>query len=461
MKKEKPAKGFIFNRASSKPASIPSLSHSRQPSGNSSNLPDIAQLSLNNSLDSNKSSTQVCVIDETTPRQCTYIGSFEVKCQTPKERGEYITEQLKIIADPNNQSEEQQIHEYPVVLMLSLSGIQVCDPTDIKKVLQNFALRRISFSTAEPELGVFAISAREPNSPPTSQYAHIFKSDSAQEINQIIGVAFKQAYTLDREKNVQTPAEEQPSSQSLEQKIMSEMMLKNKTPQPIQRNHSIATKRSSLPPGSSLKDCSSEFVLQRSNSKVHKRTNSAHFNSHSRSGSGNLVTYTYSTAGSSHGGNNAFKLGYETSGYDSPSLSSGGSLKSSSLEKNKSLDKFQSSINNPVPFHQWHQPDLHPDTARDLLVNLPLGSFYVVGSHSPLNLMIRGEKNIWQTGIVITNKGFHLLLTSKQRKNDQVPVFGTLPALIYHYINMDKEKTPLPQHLRKDYSRINNLTKAN
>ena len=282
-----------------------------------------------------------------------------------------------------------------------------------------------------------------------------FKSDQSQEINQIIGVAFKQAYTLDREKNVQTPAEQPPAKQSLEQKIMSEMMIQQKTPNQIIPNlhrRTSINKRSSLPPGSSLKDCSSEFVLQRSNSKIHKRSSSNQFSNHSRQGSGNLVTYTYSTAGSSH--NNNFKLGYETSGYDSPSLSSGGSLKSASLEKEKSLDKFKSTINNPVPHHQWYQPDLHPDTARDLLVGLPLGSFYVVGSHSPLNLMIRGERNIWQTGIVITNKGYHLLLTSKQRKNDQVPVFGTLPALIFHYVNMDKDKTPLPQHLRKDYSEV-------
>merc|ERR1712110_415502 len=126
-----------------------------------------------------------------------------------------------------------------------------------------------------------------------------------------------------------------------------------------------------------------------------------------------------------------------------------GSNSSQNSKGVKSLDKKQppSSV---LPQSQWHQPDLHPDTARDLLIKMPMGCYFVVGSHSPLNLMIRGEKQIWQIGIVVTNKGYHLLLTNKQRRDLQhgtVPVFGTLPALVYHYTNLEPEHSPLPTPL--------------
>ena len=82
------------------------------------------------------------------------------------------------------------------------------------------------------------------------------------------------------------------------------------------------------------------------------------------------------------------------------------STKSAENDSNKNNPDFS----RIAPQKAWHQPDLHPDTARDLLINMPLGSFFIVGSRSPLNLMIRGERNIWQFGVVITNKGYHLLL---------------------------------------------------
>merc|ERR1712048_374437 len=177
-----------------------------------------------------------------------------------------------------------------------------------------------------------------------------------------------------------------------------------------------------------------------------KSNNSPHQLGHSRQNSGG-ITYSYSTSGSS-------KQKYETSGYESHSLSSNSSQGQKSSSAQNSLEKSaRNSLKRKsmcLPQSQWHQPDLHPDTARDLLIKMPMGCYFVVGSHSPLNLMIRGEKQIWQIGIVVTNKGYHLLLTNKQRRDLEygtVPVFGTLPALVFHYTNLEPAESPLPVQL--------------
>ena len=405
-----------------------------------------------------------------------------------------------------------------------------CDPQNLKTVLQMFSLRRISFSTAIPSLNVFAISAREPGQSHSDQYAHVFRTDQAEEINQIVGQAFKQAYTLEKHtketpttgaetkisdqnpenskklknlekieksnNNLLEPKNTKIQSQSesaipesaisesahpestipesdekpnyntgeqFEAKIMSQLFA-NKKPSQTQQASKNSFKRQSLPVGASLRDASNEFMMGARNAN----NNSPAQNSHSRQNSGG-ITYAYSTSGSS-------KQKYETSGYESHSLSSNSSQGQKSLEKgnllavsgqNSSLGK-NSSKNaqkpNPsslerkssvkiLPQSQWHQPDLHPDTARDLLIKMPMGCYFVVGSHSPLNLMIRGEKQIWQIGIVVTNKGYHLLLTNKQRRDLQhgtVPVFGTLPALVFHYTNLEPGESPLPTQLMRN-----------
>ena len=341
-----------------------------------------------------------------------------------------------------------------------------------------FSLRRISFSTAIPSLNVFAISAREPGQSHSDQYAHVFRTDQAEEINQIVGQAFKQAYTLEKHNKEETTklneeqltqkteqpkvqsqsascviAEEKPNyntGEQFEAKIMSQLFSGNKNLGQTEKVTSKNSfKRSSLPVGASLRDASNEFMMGARNIANYSPT--VNMNPHSRQNSGG-ITYAYSTSGSS-------KQKYETSGYESHSLSSNSSQGQKSLEKNNSqrqnsMGRSSSIKKQPkmLPQSQWHQPDLHPDTARDLLIKMPMGCYFVVGSHSPLNLMIRGEKQIWQIGIVITNKGYHLLLTNKQRRDLQhgtVPVFGTLPALIFHYTNLEPENSPLPTQLMR------------
>ena len=561
------------------------------------------------------------IIDETIPRQCDYLGSFEVRnFPTPEERGNYITQQLYVICKKQHEKQQsgssltgsfgkdtgctknedyeeveslkndggddhgseakhhqkqasiedpptpgtssnegetspnftksddfhsQKQKSWPVCLMLTIAGIKVCDPKDLKQVLQMFALRRISFSTAIPALNVFAISAREPGSPTSMQYAHVFRTDQAEEINQIVGLAFKQAYTLEKPNGGQTLQQESPMNkipfalqqqkqqqlqqqqmqqnklnqiqqqqyippqlptnppihkkQSFEQRIFSQLLtntelktnkLQHSSSQKIKdkdeskkssglgnlgllRRSKSFKKGISLVSGSKGKDASREFSLGNnvetgirhvynqqavhttqpcvqsnpqhqphqsqqllgtiSGHSLHSQ-HSSHI-SHQRSLSGlsntssnNGITYAYNN------GLSANKIpNIDVSGYESNSLSSGSFIQNqnnNNLQTNlqnqqnttNSLGKDStksaendSNKNNPdfsriAPQKAWHQPDLHPDTARDLLINMPLGSFFIVGSRSPLNLMIRGERNIWQFGVVITNKGYHLLL---------------------------------------------------
>ena len=96
--------------------------------------------------------TEICVVDEGTPRHCEYLGSFEVKqFRTPEERGSYITQQLYAICNnleqqqPNNNSNPKNTENnknpetqnnnnvnlngkqsWPVCLVLTIAGIKVC-----------------------------------------------------------------------------------------------------------------------------------------------------------------------------------------------------------------------------------------------------------------------------------------------------------------------------------------------
>ncbi|KAM7535619.1 hypothetical protein Aperf_G00000102317 [Anoplocephala perfoliata] len=63
------------------------------------------------------------------------------------------------------------------------------------------ALRRISYATCDPLTSKFAFLAREANCETPCQYCHIFATDTqfqAEELNAIIGDAFKLAYAKQR-----------------------------------------------------------------------------------------------------------------------------------------------------------------------------------------------------------------------------------------------------------------------
>ena len=83
-----------------------------------------------------------------------------------------------------------------VLLAVSLEGINVCVPEG-KEIYMSHALRRISYATCDPTRGQFSFLAREPRGHPNLQYCHTFftgSADKAEELNTIVGNAFRMAY---------------------------------------------------------------------------------------------------------------------------------------------------------------------------------------------------------------------------------------------------------------------------
>ncbi|XP_077998043.1 uncharacterized protein LOC144451139 isoform X2 [Glandiceps talaboti] len=126
---------------------------------------------------------------ESAKRFCMYIGSFSVAHSTPSTRAEFVRLQLQHLREPRITK--------PALLVINLSGIKVCNPEDEHDVLMAHALKRISYSTCDPLYRQFAFLARTPNGPIGVQYCHVFltrKEQEAEEINMILGKAFKVAY---------------------------------------------------------------------------------------------------------------------------------------------------------------------------------------------------------------------------------------------------------------------------
>ncbi|VDL94155.1 unnamed protein product [Schistocephalus solidus] len=88
----------------------------------------------------------------------------------------------------------------PILLVISLQGIKVCDETGAT-VHMAHALRRISYATCDPDYCQFAFLAREPKAQPNIQYCHAFVTKTPEEVenlNHIVGEAFRLAYTQQR-----------------------------------------------------------------------------------------------------------------------------------------------------------------------------------------------------------------------------------------------------------------------
>ncbi|XP_070560465.1 SH2 domain-containing protein 5-like isoform X2 [Ptychodera flava] len=135
------------------------------------------------------------LISESAKRFCMYIGSFSVAHSTPSTRAEFIRLQLQNLREPRITK--------PVLLDINLTGIKVCNPEEENDVYMAHALKRISYSTCDPFYRQFAFLARNPNGPIGVQYCHVFltrKESEAEEINAILGKAFKVAYASLRSK---------------------------------------------------------------------------------------------------------------------------------------------------------------------------------------------------------------------------------------------------------------------
>ncbi|XP_050450917.1 uncharacterized protein LOC126851232 isoform X2 [Cataglyphis hispanica] len=116
------------------------------------------------------------------------MGSFPVAIPDIASRADFVRSQLEILRYSDRFT--------PILLIVSLAGIKVCSP-DGKCVQMAHALRRISYATCEPQHAQFSFLAREPRAHFSLQYCHSFITESAEqaeELNTIVGNAFRMAY---------------------------------------------------------------------------------------------------------------------------------------------------------------------------------------------------------------------------------------------------------------------------
>lgn len=127
-------------------------------------------------------------------KTCKYVGSFPVAGSDQPTRADYVRAQLEQIRENKKRK--------PVLLVISLAGIKVCSP-DGKNVFMAHALRRISYATCDAENCQFSFLAREPKGHFSLQYCHSFiteSPDQAEELNTIVGNAFRMAYVAQLQK---------------------------------------------------------------------------------------------------------------------------------------------------------------------------------------------------------------------------------------------------------------------
>ncbi|KAJ8733076.1 hypothetical protein PYW08_001374 [Mythimna loreyi] len=121
-------------------------------------------------------------------RHAKYLGSFPVSGGEPAARGDQVSAHLHLMKENGR--------AVPVLVVVALSGVKVCDPDD-QSVRMCHALRRISYATCEATRALFALVAREPRSEPPHHYCHAFQTDTpeqAEELNSLVGDAFRMAF---------------------------------------------------------------------------------------------------------------------------------------------------------------------------------------------------------------------------------------------------------------------------
>ncbi|XP_052740509.1 uncharacterized protein LOC112053496 [Bicyclus anynana] len=123
-------------------------------------------------------------------RHAKYLGSFPAGGGEREARGDTVSRRLHHM--------KESAHAVPVLVVVALTGVKVCDPDD-QSVRMSHALRRISYATCEAARALFAFVAREPRCEPAPQlcYCHAFETDTpaqAEELNALVGDAFRMAF---------------------------------------------------------------------------------------------------------------------------------------------------------------------------------------------------------------------------------------------------------------------------
>ncbi|CAK1546338.1 unnamed protein product [Leptosia nina] len=124
-------------------------------------------------------------------RHAKYLGSFPAAGEEEEaSRVDSLTRRLHLMKESGC--------AVPVLVVVALSGVKVCDPDD-KSVRMWHALRRISYARCEAARALFAFVAREPRAHRIDEahYCHAFETDSphqAEELNALVGDAFRMAF---------------------------------------------------------------------------------------------------------------------------------------------------------------------------------------------------------------------------------------------------------------------------
>ncbi|XP_063911537.1 EGFR adapter protein-like isoform X1 [Zophobas morio] len=168
-----------------------------------------------------------------------YMGSFSVAASEQISRSEFVRDRLQQMLGNSRK-------KY-VLLVISLAGIKVCSP-DGKIVHMAHALRRISYATCDPEHRLFSFFAREPKGHFNQQYCHSFisrSSEQAEELNSIVGNAFRMAYAAQLQKQptfqdvIASQLDQTQTNKVLWTKELSVTLKKDKSAQPP-NNHQPA-----------------------------------------------------------------------------------------------------------------------------------------------------------------------------------------------------------------------------
>ena len=96
-------------------------------------------------------------------------------------------------------------HGKEILLDISLRGITVSS-SDQQAVIMTHPLKNISYATCDPASCLFSFMSRDPTSPPHLQQCHTFRLRTpcqAEELNTIVGTAFRAAYALQMQREGQ------------------------------------------------------------------------------------------------------------------------------------------------------------------------------------------------------------------------------------------------------------------
>lgn len=335
-------------------------------------------------------------------RQAQYIGSFSLSVELMLRKSSSIQNNLATLKAGYNNGKD-------VILDISLHGITVTSAQH-RSVIMSHTLKNISYATCDPASCLFSFMARDISLSPPLQQCHTFRLRTpcqAEELNTLVGSAFRAAYALQMEKK--------------------------------EEEHRITSSRSTNDLLHSSEEISNRASLfRRSLDNSTSSTNLHSINSFRRQEDCVASCFPSSTADLCE---YSQVWDQEESVMQDSGISSTSSNSSQTVSrKNVPADELSSAI--------WYQEDMQRDIAMSVLAKEPLGSFMVRKSETLLGtlaLSVRVPTSFHPLGI--THYIIHQLQEGYQIKGFP-KVHPTLTALITHHSIMP-ELLPVPLNIHR------------